>query len=328
MQYRQLGQTGLKVSVLGFGCGAVGGLLVKGERDDMLRAVAHAIELGVTYFDTAPLYGNGQSETNLGWVLEQLKADVIVGTKVHLKAHQLDHIKEALIASVESSLQSLKTDCIDLIQLHNGITTQGHSGKSWITPAEAETAIRIFEDLQAEGKIRFWGFTGLGDTDAIHQALTKGVQTVQSCYNLINPSAGIAVRQAFPFQDYEQLIDKAAEQNIGVIVIRALAAGALSGSDNRHANAAQNVAPISSGSDFDADVAFSQQYQFLVDEGYAENLAQAALRFVISNQKVSTTLVGISNLEQLEQAVYAINKGALPDDALQVLRDMWDASIS
>ncbi len=93
MEYRQLGQTGLKVSSLGFGCGAVGGLLVKGDRSEMVRVVAHAIDLGINYFDTAAIYGDGQSETSLGLVLEELNADVndhvIVGTKVRLLAEDL-----------------------------------------------------------------------------------------------------------------------------------------------------------------------------------------------------------------------------------------------
>ena len=84
MKYRILGRTGLKVSELGFGCGSIGGLLVRGEYPMMRRAVARALELGITYFDTASLYGDGQSEVNLGAVLRELRADPIVGTKVRL----------------------------------------------------------------------------------------------------------------------------------------------------------------------------------------------------------------------------------------------------
>ena len=66
MEYRQLGRTDLRVSAVGYGCGSVGGLMVRGDRDEMTRAVARAIDAGINYFDTARLYGNGQSETNLG----------------------------------------------------------------------------------------------------------------------------------------------------------------------------------------------------------------------------------------------------------------------
>src|SRR5438046_3168359 len=81
MEYRTLGKTGLRVSTLGFGCGIVGGLMVRGTPAERERAVARALEFGVNYFDTAPLYGNGESEQNLGRALKALGADVVVGTK-------------------------------------------------------------------------------------------------------------------------------------------------------------------------------------------------------------------------------------------------------
>ena len=90
MEYRQLGRTGLRVSALGFGCGAVGGLLVRGDTAEMVRTVARAVELGVNYYDTAAIYGNGTSETNLGRVLAELRPEVLVGTKVMVREDELD----------------------------------------------------------------------------------------------------------------------------------------------------------------------------------------------------------------------------------------------
>ena len=84
MEMRTFGRTGLQVSILGFGCGAVGGLMVRGAPADQERAVARALEAGVNYFDTAAMYGNGESEKNLGRVLAKLKPDVVVGTKVRI----------------------------------------------------------------------------------------------------------------------------------------------------------------------------------------------------------------------------------------------------
>ena len=110
MEYRQLGRTGLEVSALGFGCGAVGGLLIKGDRKEMVRVVARAVELGITYFDTARSYGNGVSEANLGLVLEELKPAVVVGTKVQLEANELDDIAQAVVASVDGSLKRLRRE--------------------------------------------------------------------------------------------------------------------------------------------------------------------------------------------------------------------------
>ena len=90
MQLREFGRSGMRLSVLGFGCGAVGGLMVRGDPADQERTVAKAIAAGVNYFDTAVLYGNGESETNLGRVLQKLKpAGVVVGTKVRVPSERV-----------------------------------------------------------------------------------------------------------------------------------------------------------------------------------------------------------------------------------------------
>src|SRR5438067_12526336 len=92
MDYRTRGKTWLRVSTLGFGCGNVGGLMVRGAPAEQERAVARAMELGINYFDTAALYGDGQSEQNLGRVLRTLKADVHVGTKFRLTAGDMNDV--------------------------------------------------------------------------------------------------------------------------------------------------------------------------------------------------------------------------------------------
>lgn len=324
MEYRQLGRTGLKVSALGFGCGAVGGLLVKGEYREMVRAVARAIASGINYFDTARIYGDGASEANLGLVLEALKADVVVGTKVRLLAEEMNDIEAAVVTSVEGSLKRLRRDCVDLIQLHNSVALERQPERGWVSVDDAATVIRAFQKLQQQGKVRYWGINGLGETAALQQAVASGeADTVQCCFNLINPSGGTRVPVGFPFQDYGRLIDKAVEQQMGVIAIRVLAGGALSGSAARHPNAAQSVGPIATGSTYTEDVALAQHYILLIEEGYVESLVEAAIRFVIGEAEVSTTLVGISNMEQLEQAITFANRGPLPGEALARLRDIW-----
>ena len=81
MVYRILGRTGLRVSEIGFGCGNVGGLIIRGTQGERVEAVKRAVELGINYFDTAPSYGDGRSETNLGEVLDELQPDVVVATR-------------------------------------------------------------------------------------------------------------------------------------------------------------------------------------------------------------------------------------------------------
>jgi aryl-alcohol dehydrogenase-like predicted oxidoreductase len=324
VHYRQLGRTGLEVSALGFGCGAVGGLLVRGDPKDMLRVVARALELGITYFDTARIYGDGKSEENLGRILQELKVDVVVGTKVRLLAEDMDDIEDAVIASVEGSLKRLRLDRVDLIQLHNAVALARQPERGWVGVDDVKTVIRAFQRLQQYGRVCNWGINGLGETEALQRAVASGrADTIQCCFNLINPSAGIHVPPGFTFQDYAQLIDRAAELQMGVMAIRVLAGGALSGSRTRHPNAARTVAPIATGATYADDVALAERFSFLVQEGYVSSLVEAAIRFVIGKPEVSTTLVGISNMEQLEQAVTFANRGPLPAEALGRLREVW-----
>ncbi len=320
MEYRQMGRTGLKVSALGFGCGSVGGLLIRGDYADMVQVIARAVDSGINYFDTARAYGDGVSETNLGRVLQELQADVVVGTKVQLRVHELEDIEQAVIASVEGSLQRLQVERIDLIQLHNQVVLDRQPEQAWVTVEDVQAAIHAFRRLQEQGKVRFWGINGLGDTAALHRAVaSEQADTIQCCYNLLNPSAGQQVPEGFPFQDYEQLIDRAAERRMGVIAIRVLAAGALSGSTVRHANAAQAVGPIGTSVTYAQDVTRAQRFRFLVEQGHVDSLVEAAIRFAIAKNEISTVLVGFSNLEQLEQAVIYTNRGPLPADMVDHL---------
>src|SRR5579862_2992826 len=104
METRIFGRTGMRLSLLGFGCGAVGGLMVRGDPADQQRAIARALEAGVNYFDTAVAYGNGESEKNLGRILQALKpANAIVGTKVRLPSGTFGRIAETITASMEAS---------------------------------------------------------------------------------------------------------------------------------------------------------------------------------------------------------------------------------
>ena len=126
MEMRVFGRTGMQLSVLGFGCGAVGGLMVRGDPVDQERTVARATATGVNYFDTAVQYGNGESERNLGRVLQRLKpANVAVGTKVRLPSGDFGRIADAVAKSLEGSLAWLRLDRVDIFHLHNEITETG-----------------------------------------------------------------------------------------------------------------------------------------------------------------------------------------------------------
>lgn len=318
MNYRSLGTTSLNVSTLGFGCGSIGGLLVRGEYPKMREAVARAIELGITYFDTASMYGVGQSEANLGAVLRELQAqeEVVVGTKVRVRhVEELEDLEGFVINSVEQSLRRLGMERVDLIQFHNRIGAAREMGSDQVTVDDVGRVAATFEKLAEEGKVGYWGITGLGESAALHETINRGgLHSVQSCFNLLNPSAGHPVPADFPYQDYGKLIDAAGTQGMGVIAIRVLAGGALSGVMERHPVAASAPNPIASADNYADDVTAAQRFAWLVDEGHVENLVEGAIRFVISMPQVSTALVGVSNVAQLEAAVAYAEKGPLADD--------------
>ncbi|HZT88930.1 MAG TPA: aldo/keto reductase [Stellaceae bacterium] len=316
MDRRVLGRTGLEVSLLGFGCGAVGGLMVKGAAADQERAVARALELGINYFDTAAQYGNGESEKNLGRVIKNLKPDIYVGTKVRLPPTERGQIAAGIAASLEASLRRLQLERVDLFQFHNAIVERTGGG-SFAVEDVLDEVVPAFERLRQQGKFRFFGITAVGDTAALHRVVDARVfDTAQVSYNLLNPSAGGAVPPGYPAQDYGNLLGRTKAAGMGVLNIRVLAGGALSGSEYRHPLGSPPPEPIGSGDSYRTDVDRARRLEPLVREGHAQNLIEAALRFVIANDAVSTVLVGYSTMEQLDEAARAINRGPLPRAAL------------
>ena len=316
MEMRTLGRTGLKTSALGFGCGAVGGLMTKGDPADQERAVARALELGINYFDTAAIYGNGESERNLGRVLAKLKPDVVVGTKVRLAPEDMTRIGAAIDAALDASLARMGRDSVDLFQLHNPIEMSGRPGSIKVE-AVLDEVVPAFERLRRAGKIRFAGITATGESGAIRRVVDAQVlDTAQVMYNMLNPSAGGPMPANAPGQDYSRLLEHTKKARMGVIGIRALAGGALSGTEARHPLAMQAVDPIGSGRDFRSDVERAHRFDMLIREGIASSLTEAAMRFAISHDGMTTMIIGYSTLDHLEQAIAAVNKGPLPRAAL------------
>ena len=323
MDYRPLGGTGINVSEIGFGCGNVGGLMIRGEHGEQVRAVARAMELGINYFDTASSYGDGVSETNLGRALKELSAEVYVGTKFRVTTHEPGRIKGNVIASVEESLTRMQREQVDLIQMHNHVASAAEGGA--VSPEETlGEVVDALRELRDQGKVRFWGMTAVGETAALHRVIDAGMlNTIQSVYNLVNPSAGTSVSPGFDMPDYGNQIGRAAANGMGALVIRVLAAGALSGEPTRHPVAVPSVAPIGSGRDYDQDRARGEGFRFLLEEGYADSPVEAALRFALGNPGVSSVLVGYSSLEHLEQSVEYAARGPLAPEAIARLPEVW-----
>src|SRR5450756_1558172 len=235
MQTRLFGRTGMQLSVLGFGCGAVGGFMVRGDPAEQERTIARAIAAGVNYFDTAVQYGHGESEKNLGRVLQKLKpANVIVGTKVRVPPGEFGRIADAVTTSLEGSLTRLGLERVEIFHLHNPVTGSG-GGTALSVRQVLDEVVPAFERLRAQGKIRFLGMTAVGDTAALQQVVESGAfDSAQIVYNMLNPSAAEALPPTYPAQDYGRLFDSTVAAGTGVVGIRVLAGGALSGTSDRH----------------------------------------------------------------------------------------------
>ena len=327
MERRTLGRTGLQVSVLGYGAGAVGGLMTRGEPADQERAVARALEYGITYFDTAPQYGDGASERNLGRVLKTLKPEIVLGTKVRIKPEERSRIGEAVADSLEASLQRLGRDSVDLFQLHNIIAEDGEP-LHLSADVVLNEVVPAFERMRQQGKTRFIGITALGDTASLQRVVAARVfDTAQVAYNMLNPSAGAPLQPGYPAHDYASMLSDMQAAGMGTINIRVLAGGALSGVTTRHPLGSQNVEPIGSAHDYATDAQRATRLEALVDEGHAGSLVDAGLRFAIANQAISTVLVGYSTLAQLEYAAASIAKGPLSAAALARLAELQSSFV-
>lgn len=313
MERRPLGNTGLMVSALGYGCGNVGGLMVRGTHEEQVTAVKRALDAGITYFDTAPSYGNGLSETHLGRVINELGAwdQIEVGTKLRVDANE--DPKEAVRKSMTASLQRLNTDHVDIVQLHNRIG----SGNGAISPGRLVAVVEAMRAVQREGLARQIGFTAVGDTEAVVGAMrARFFQTGQCYFNAVNPSSGHAGFSR-DTQDMNGVIDEAAQRNVGVICIRVLAGGALVATSERPEIAGSVGGAIVAGNDYESDVRRAQGLLGLARELGLENAMEMSLRFVLAKPGVSTALIGYSDYGQLDDAIRWAERGPLAPDQVQ-----------
>lgn len=318
MRYRLLGNTGLTVSELGFGCGAVGGLMTKGTPEEQRSAVSRAIEGGVTYFDTAQQYGDGRSEENLGRTLTELGAwdHVVVGTKLELRRADFSRARERVAELLQVSLRRLGRDSIDLIQQHGQVLVDTSSER----PTAKEMVEIVADALDAAkqaGLVRHIGFTGLGDPVALHETVASGrFETVQCYFNAVNPSGGYAGASGGAV-DFNGLIDAAAAVGMGVINIRVLAAGALSGSTTR-ASYASTIGgpPMTPGGEFEADLRRTEALAAIASAAGIKTTTELGFRFALAKQGISTILIGFSDQPQLEQALQWTEAGPLDEAAV------------
>ncbi len=323
MDYRMLGRTGIRVPNVGFGCGNVGGVMIRGTHEQQISAVRHALSLGVDYFDTAAAYGDGQSETHLGEVLSELKPRVHVATKFRVTGDALKDIPGSIRRSLEESLTRLQRDSVDVFQLHTNVFDNDDGQGLFVKHVlEKDGVADTLDALQAEKLIGHRGFTGMGDTAAIHRVIDSNrFDTVQTYYNLLNPTAGNVVPSTYPNQDYKRIIDNAAGRHMGVIVIRSLAGGAVAGPVRAELASRMPGGEMVTGNDYESDLHRAEALGFLANDD--RTIAQASVRFAVDNPNVSVVLVGFSDEAQMDDAVNAAASAPITSDELETMRALW-----
>jgi aryl-alcohol dehydrogenase-like predicted oxidoreductase len=312
MHYRSLGNTGIKVSEIGFGGWAIGGASEasgtpfgwgRTNDDESLAAIRRARDLGVTFFDTADSYGFGRSESLLGIVLSRARQNVVIATKVGVTRSsegvlRKDFSRQHIFHAVDGSLKRLRTDYIDLYQVHN--PTIEELGREEIQEAMAR--------LQEIGKVRYWGVS---------------VTTVAEGTEIINRNWGNALQVLYNVLNQEpaqELFPLAKEKGYGIIARVPLASGLLTGKfrpDSKFAvdDVRQNFLTTRRLEEATERV---DEMKSIVG-GASRSLAEAALQFILADDAVSTTIPGARNVRQIETNVGA-SDARLPADVVDRLR--------
>ncbi len=321
MKYRRLGRTGIDVSELVFGCGNVGGLLIRGSPGDMRAAVRRALDAGVNWFDTAAAYGNGVSEQSLGRMLDEIEDTPYVSTKLRIDTDRLDDAEGEIERLMAASLQRLGRQSVDLVQIHNPIARET-GARNAIAESELTRSggvIDALDRIREQGLTRFIGMTGLGEGESCRRIAETGrFDTAQVYYNMLNPSAARTMPARWTGQHFAGLLGACRTHDMGVIAIRIMAAGILA-SDVRHGR--------ESALTTDTDVASEERKTRAVFAALGEDhgtRAQAAIRFVLSNPDIAAANIGIAEPAQLDESLPAVDLGPLPNDILARLDALYD----
>jgi aryl-alcohol dehydrogenase-like predicted oxidoreductase len=300
MEYRPLGTSGIDVSVIGFGCGGNAGLMVSGDEALRMATVRRAVDAGIDYFDTAPAYGDGRSEVNLGRALRALGVAPVVSTKVVLQSADRGDPRGAVLRSVEHSFGRLGVDHVDVLILHNRVFDHADVGdfgigaKLGLGDVLGPKGVAAgLEELRSAGAIKISGFTALGgDISAITALIDSGCfGALNVSLNLLNPSAAVRVPPSFSEPKYAEIVTRADAAGMGVMAIQVLARGALTGTGPPSGRTARVA-----GTALAHDV----------------SLARIATRYVLGKRGVSTAILGLSRLEHVDEAVAAAAAGRLP----------------
>lgn len=326
MEQRSLGRTGIQVSQIGFGCGPTAGLMVYGTPAEQAAAARFAYEQGITYFDTAPIYGDYVSEENLGRALQSAGIRPHIATKVALEIGDLDDIRASVRKSVEDSLRRLRVDAVTNVQVHNRVApTRAAKADlgvgAQLTPDDVlGPVLETLQALRQEGKTQAIGCCAWGGQLAsVRQVLASAAwDTVLVGYSILNPTSGRVPPKGFSGRDFGNVMDVAAEHGTSAVVLKVLESGALTGAVEPHPTSSLARRPTG---EFGENAARARALAFLQREG--QTLTQAAIRYALADPRVGPVLVGLSALDQVAEVAAAADGQRLSDDDLARIEELY-----
>ena len=319
MQYRTLGRTGWQVSAVSFGAWAIGGTWGTVQDDESLAALRRAVELGVNFFDTADVYGDGHSERLLARLRKECGVPITIATKAgrRLDPHVAAGYNRANLTSyVERSLRNLQTDCLDLLQLH-------------CPPTEVYYMPEVFgvlDDLVKAGKLQYYGVSVEKVEEALKAIEYPNVQTVQIIFNL------------FRQRPADLFFQQARLRKVGILARVPLSSGMLTGKftreskfdseDHRAFNRdgeAFDRGETFSGVDYETGLKAVEELKKICSPGMS--LTQFALRWILMFDAVTCAIPGAKRPSQAEENFAAADKPALSDEVMKQASAIYDQHI-
>jgi aryl-alcohol dehydrogenase-like predicted oxidoreductase len=319
MQYKALGRTGFEVSSISFGAWAIGGTWGAVDDAESMRTLHRALDLGVNFFDTADVYGDGHSERLLARLRRERREPFWIATKIGRRSNPhsaQSYTRENLTGYVERCLQNLEVSALDLLQIHCPPTDVFYMPE----------VFGVFDDLVKAGKVRFYGASVERVEEGLKAMEYPQLQSLQVVFNILRQRPA------------ELLFPRALERHVGIFTRLPLSSGMLTGKltpqtqfdadDHRSFNrtgAAFSRGETFSGFDYDKSLAVVEKLRGLLPAGMS--LPELALRFIASFPAVTCSIPGARRPEQVEQNVKAGERGALDAKLVQAIQAVYESDV-
>lgn len=319
MNYRKLGKTGWSVSEISFGAWAIGGTWGSVDDNNSFEALNKALDMGVNFFDTADVYGDGRSEKLLARLRKERSEKFFIATKAgrRLNPHTVEgYNRKNLTAFVERSLKNLNAEAIDLLQLH-------------CPPTEVYYMPEVFgilDDFVKDGKLLFYGVSVEKVEEALKAIEYPNVQTVQIIFNM------------FRHRPSELFFDQAKKKQVGILVRIPLSSGMLTGKFNKdskfeeddhrrfnRSGEAFDRGETFSGVDFNLSLKAVEELKSICPDGMS--LAQFALKWILMFDAITCTIPGAKSKNQVEENINAVILPQLSDEKMKQVNIIYEKFI-